>query len=230
MMNCPVCKKELKFLNTPVFGVGKISSGISLCSDCYNDIIKINHKIKIKSLTKEEVLNLIGKKHKGNLDLSNKLRHVIGTEILNKKIVNEFSTKIRIDQNIIGYIEGVVISKITPCSILMTDKYLYYGIDDVLNIGITEILYQNIVSINTNKNILTYDIFIETLNLKYPISVSLKKGPEFLFLLNKEVEKSKKISKNEDPYKSIESLFELKQKGMITEEEFETKKKQILGL
>jgi hypothetical protein len=55
-----------------------------------------------------------------------------------------------------------------------------------MNIGISEILYHNIVSINSNKNILTYDIFIETINSKFPISVSLKKGSEFIEIINKE--------------------------------------------
>jgi hypothetical protein len=229
-MNCPVCKKELKFLTTPVFGVGKISNGISLCSNCYNEVIKIDHKIKIKSLSEDEVIELIGKKIEGDTSLSNKLKKIIGTEIINKKIVKEFSTRIKIDERIIGFVEGIVISKITPCSILITNKSIYYGIDDVMNIGISEILYHNIVSINSNKNILTYDIFIETINSKFPISVSLKKGSEFIEIINKEVDKNKNTNKNEDPYKSIENLFELKEKGIITEEEFEIKKKQILGI
>jgi hypothetical protein len=103
-----------------------------------------------------------------------------------------------------------------------------FSINDFYNRSL--ILYHNIITINSNKNPLTYDIFIETINSKFPISISLKKGPEFIELINKEVDKIKTTTKNEDPYKSIESLFELMGKGIITKEEFETKKKQILGL
>jgi hypothetical protein len=231
-MECPICNKELKFLNTPVFGVGKLHNGISLCNKCYNEIIFLDHKIKINTLSVEDVKKLIGNKIEIENNLNNKLKEINGSEIINNKIIKEFSNKINVNENIISFIEGIVVSKLTPCSILVTNEKILYGIDDVMNVGISEINIKNITSINTNKNLLTLDIFIETINTKFPISVNLKKGPEFLEKLNTQIDKIKGDNQinNEDSILLIENLFKLKEKGILTEEEFQKKKKQILGI
>ena len=48
MSNCILCSKELKFMNTPTFGAGKLNDGGTVCTDCYKKINKVNPKVAFK--------------------------------------------------------------------------------------------------------------------------------------------------------------------------------------
>jgi hypothetical protein len=54
MANCVICSAELKFMNTPAFGGGKLSDGGAVCNSCFQ---KIN-KIGMTNLKKETTESL----------------------------------------------------------------------------------------------------------------------------------------------------------------------------
>ena len=41
MKQCVICQKELKFINRPTFGMGKLSDGGEVCFTCYQEIKKM---------------------------------------------------------------------------------------------------------------------------------------------------------------------------------------------
>lgn len=42
MSNCSICSTELKFLNTPTLGSGKLSDGGAICTNCFKRINKVH--------------------------------------------------------------------------------------------------------------------------------------------------------------------------------------------
>ena len=64
MANCIVCSKELKFMNTPTFGAGKLSDGGVVCSYCFAKINKINPRIarNLKKETTDSILDILQQK------------------------------------------------------------------------------------------------------------------------------------------------------------------------
>lgn len=236
-MNCPICNVELRFGNTPVFGAGKLSEGYSICSDCYKRVIKIDHTIKLKKTTAEELRELFTNNVDKTASLFEKLKK-IGIErdnVVQKKIIQKISDRIHDSESVLAYIEGIVWSKKLPCCLLLTDKRLYYSVDDVLNSSHFDIMLNKINSVSHNNGLLTCDLSIETSMTVYRVSTSLSRGPKFIDILRLQIEKENNmangIPNNSNDYtEQIEKLFALKEKGIITESEFEKKKKELLGL
>lgn len=61
MANCVLCSKELKFMNTPVFGAGKLSDGGTVCLFCFRKINNVNPQVafKLKKYTLDAIKNML---------------------------------------------------------------------------------------------------------------------------------------------------------------------------
>lgn len=72
MANCILCSTELKFMNTPTFGSGKLSDGGVVCSSCFKKINNVNPSIafKLKNHSLSDIKNLLEAKQNDN-DLKN---------------------------------------------------------------------------------------------------------------------------------------------------------------
>jgi hypothetical protein len=65
MKSCSLCSTELKFLNTPGFGAGKLADGGQLCSKCY---MKVPNSISTKKLSLAELQAVLQQKEADSAD------------------------------------------------------------------------------------------------------------------------------------------------------------------
>jgi hypothetical protein len=63
MANCVLCSTELKFMNTPTFGSGKLSDGGTVCTACFKKINNVNPSVafKLKKHSLAEINSFTGK-------------------------------------------------------------------------------------------------------------------------------------------------------------------------
>lgn len=47
MANCALCSVELKFMNTPTFGSGKLADGGTICTTCFKKINSVNPNLHL---------------------------------------------------------------------------------------------------------------------------------------------------------------------------------------
>lgn len=61
MANCILCSTELKFMNTPTFGMGNLQTGGVVCMNCFKKINKVNPKValKLKNHSLDEIRDLL---------------------------------------------------------------------------------------------------------------------------------------------------------------------------
>lgn len=62
MVNCILCSRKLHFLNTPLFGSGKLKDGGIICSQCCNKHIDSTIFFKLKRYTLSDLKNLLQEK------------------------------------------------------------------------------------------------------------------------------------------------------------------------
>ena len=100
MSNCILCSKELKFMNTPTFGAGKLNDGGTVCTDCYKKINKVNPKVafKLKNYTVFQVQEILQDKIEEDNSKNAKLNEIKnqiqklnlsgGSQFLGRKEIN----------------------------------------------------------------------------------------------------------------------------------------------
>ena len=59
MKNCALCSTEMKFLNTPLLGSGKLNDGNELCTKCYG---KMGNSVTLKKYSLADIHQLLQKK------------------------------------------------------------------------------------------------------------------------------------------------------------------------
>lgn len=66
--NCALCLVELKFINTPTFGSGKLNDGNEVCAKCYRKINNLNPQMafKLKKYALSDVNELLTQKSKSD--------------------------------------------------------------------------------------------------------------------------------------------------------------------
>lgn len=247
MANCILCSTELKFMNTPTFGSGKLSDGGVVCSSCFKKINNINPSIafKLKNHSLADIKNLLEakqndsdlknarlneiKKQIQELKLSN-ISNYLGRKEINElpQILAESETIDNIAQGTYNNGQGILVS--TNRRLVFVDKGLLYGlkVEDFPLDKITTIQYETglllgEIKIHTSGNIAKIDNVEKATARAFAEFVRNK--------LSQPKETTAQIINNQpDVYDQLEKLAKLKEQGILTQEEFDTQKKKLLNL
>ena len=247
MANCILCSNELKFMNTPTFGSGKLSDGGVVCSSCFKKINNVNPSIafKLKNHSLADIKNLLEakqndsdlknarlneiKKQIQDLKLSN-ISNYLGRKEINElpQILAESETIDNIAQGTYNNGQGILVS--TNRRLVFVDKGLLYGlkVEDFPLDKITTIQYETglllgEIKIHTSGNIAKIDNVEKATARAFAEFVRNK--------LSQPKETTAPIINNQpDVYDQLEKLAKLKEQGILTQEEFDTQKKKLLNL
>lgn len=246
MANCILCSTELKFMNTPTFGSGKLSDGGVVCSSCFKKINNINPSIafKLKNHSLEAIRNLLEAKQNDN-DLKNSRLNEIKKQIqelklsnisiyLGRKEINELpqilaesETIDNIAQGTYNNGQGILVS--TNRRLVFVDKGLLYGlkVEDFPLDKITSIQYETglllgEIKIHTSGNIAKIDNVEKATARTFAEFVRNK--------LSQPKETTTIINNQPNVLDQLEKLAKLKEQGILTQEEFDTQKKKLLDL
>lgn len=247
MANCILCSTELKFMNTPTFGSGKLSDGGVVCSSCFKKINNVNPSIafKLKNHSLADIKNLLEAKQNDNdlknarlneikkqiqeLKLSN-ISNYLGRKEINElpQILAESETIDNIAQGTYNNGQGILVS--TNRRLVFVDKGLLYGlkVEDFPLDKITTIQYETglllgEIKIHTSGNIAKIDNVEKATARAFAEFVRNK--------LSQPKETTATIINNQpDVYDQLEKLAKLKEQGILTQEEFDTQKKKLLNL
>lgn len=247
MANCILCSTELKFMNTPTFGSGKLSDGGVVCSSCFKKINNFNPSIafKLKNHSLADIKNLLEakqndsdlknarlneiKKQIQELKLSN-ISNYLGRKEINElpQILAENETIDNIAQGTYNNGQGILVS--TNRRLVFVDKGLLYGlkVEDFPLDKITTIQYETglllgEIKIHTSGNIAKID------------NVEKATARAFAEFVRNKLSQPKEttapiINIQPDVYDQLEKLAKLKEQGILTQEEFDTHKKKLLNL
>jgi hypothetical protein len=244
MKNCILCSKELKFMNTPTFGSGKLSDGGEICTDCFKKVNNINPNIalKLKKHSLADIQNLLSESAIEN-DKKNQRLEEIKSEIQNLKLdnistvfgrkeINELPQILAPTEHIDNIIQGtynngqgILVS--TNRRLLFVDKGLVYGLkvedfplDKISSIQYETGLLLGKVKVHTSGNIATID------NVE---KASARKFAEFVRdKLSQPKESQTQVAPQTDILGQLEKLAKLKENGILSEEEFAEQKKKLL--
>lgn len=247
MANCILCSTELKFMNTPTFGSGKLSDGGVVCSSCFKKINNVNPSIafKLKNHSLADIKNLLEakqndsdlknarlneiKKQIQELKLSN-ISNYLGRKEINElpQILAESETIDNIAQGTYNNGQGILVS--TNRRLVFVDKGLLYGlkVEDFPLDKITTIQYETglllgEIKIHTSGNIAKIDNVEKATARAFAEFVRNK--------LSQPKETTAPIINNQpDVYDQLEKLAKLKEQGILMQEEFDTQKKKLLNL
>ncbi len=248
MANCGLCSKELKFMNTPVLGVSKLSSGETLCSTCYTSIVKAEPFIKLGKITLDEVKSKLennklkkemtaggGKPvEKSRIDLQ--LEKIgFAKSFMGRREVAELPKIIGEDEEIFALVQGNYNEKIgilvaTNKRLLFVDKGLIYGmkVEDFGLDKITSIQYETgilfgeikiLASGNTAKISQVTNAEAKTFSEKVRAKLSETKKTTSHTVINQPLDVADQLLK----------LSKLKDQGILTQEEFDTQKQKLLN-
>lgn len=245
MANCVLCSTELKFINTPTFGSGKLSDRETVCFPCYKKINSLNPKVasNLKNHSSADIKKLhqeilLSEKHKvsrideiknqiQNLNLSN------GPNFLGRREINELpnilaanETINNLAQGIYNNGQGILVS--TNRRLLFVDKGMLYGlkVEDFPLDKITSIQYETglllgKIKIHTSGNVA---------EIKNVDNASARNFSEFVrdkISQPKEIHTTTSISEP-NILDQLEKLAKLKENGILSEDEFNEHKNKLL--
>jgi hypothetical protein len=244
MSNCILCSTELKFMNTPTFGSGKLSDGGIVCSSCFRKINNVNPSFafKLKSHSFADVQNLFKEKEVTDSTKNSRLEEIKSmitnlnldniSTFFGRKEINELPQILapteKIDNIIQGtYNNGQGILVSTNRRLVFIDKGLLYGlkVEDFPLDKISSIQYETgillgKVKIHTSANIATID------------NVEKSSARKFAEFVRDKLSQPKESHSQEKPQLDIldqlGKLAKLKENGILTEEEFVEQKKKLL--
>lgn len=245
MSNCILCSTELKFMNKPTFGSGKLSDGGVVCTSCYKKINNANPKVvaKLKRHSLADVQNLLEEREQAKSEKNSrfdKIKYHIkslgldnASTFFGRKEINELPEILNLNENIDNIIQGtynngqgILVS--TNRRLVFIDKGLLYGlkVEDFPLDKITSIQYETglilgKVKIHTSSNIATID------NIE---KGAARKFAEFVRNKLSEPKSTSTPASNAEPdvLEQLEKLGKLKESGIISEEEFSEQKKKLL--
>lgn len=244
MANCTLCSTELKFMNTPTFGSGKLSDGGAVCLACFKKINKVNPTVafKLKKHSLADIRGVLQVNEIENFDKDSRLDEIKSqiqslkltnvSSFLGRKEINELPDILaptEIINNIIQgtYNNGHGILVSTNRRLVFIDKGLFYGlkVEDFPLDKITSIQYETgmllgKVKIITSGNTATIDNVEKTSSRKFAEFIRDK--------LSQPKENNTVANSQPNIFDQLEKLAKLKDNGILSEEEFSDHKKKLL--
>lgn len=247
MANCIVCSTELKSLNTPLFG-NKTNDGGKICTKCSRklalkgaEIARLSNKIKRHSTSEflKELEKLQTEKDLKNQPL-NELKEKIkklNPSVVNKREVKELLTILMAGEEIEKIDSGMLKNGtgFTGNGLLVaTNSRLIFIDKPTIGFGIKmeDFPYDKISSVSVETGFLKGEL--KLICSGNTATINLVMGAKIFseFIRQKTSEKPQTITQQiaePDILGQIEKLAELKNKGILTEEEFTSKKSELLG-
>lgn len=246
MANCAICSTELKFINTPVFGAGKLLTGEIMCSKCYMKLNNVNPRFAAgsKNYTLEqikEILQAVGSSASPDR-IQTQLTKIGITQssspaIWGRREIAELPAIIQEDEEIFGLVQGVYnggqgILVATNKRLLFIDKGIVYGLK-VEDFGLDKI-----TSIQYESGLIFADIKIMASgNVAKIQNVEKSSGRIFSEKVRAKLNEPKAstapvtvVQQQVDVADQLGKLAELKNQGILTQEEFDAQKKKLLSL
>lgn len=245
MSNCALCSTELKFINTPTFGAGKLSDGGVVCTACHKKINKANPKVafKLKRHSTADIQNLIQEKAETESNKNTKLDEIKAeikklnlsnvSSFFGRKEINELPQILaqneKIDHIIQGtYNKGNGILVSTNRRLVFIDKGLLYGLK------VEDFPLDKISSIQYETGLLLGKVKIHTSgNIADIENVEKASARTFAEFVRDKLSQPKEVvnQTNSEPnvLEQIEKLGKLKESGILSEEEFIEHKKKLLA-
>lgn len=245
MSNCILCSTELKFMNTPTFGSGKLSDGGVVCSSCFKRINNANPSVagKLKRHSLSDIQALLEEREQAKNTKNSRLEEIkahiksLGLDntstFFGRKEINELPDILNANENIDNIIQGtfnngqgILVS--TNRRLVFIDKGLLYGlkVEDFPLDKITSIQYETglilgKVKIHTSSNIANIDNVEKN---------AARKFAEFVRNKLSEPKTVTTLQNNSEPnaLEQLEKLGKLKESGIISEDEFNEQKKKLL--
>lgn len=244
MANCVLCSTELKFMNTPTFGSGKLSDGGTVCTTCFKKINKANTNValKLKKHSYAEINKILQEKENQTSEKNSRLDQIKVqiqslkldnvSSFLGRKEINELPNILAPTETVDNIIQGtydngqgILVS--TNRRLVFIDKGLIYGlkVEDFPLDKITSIQYETglilgKVNIHTSGNIATIDNVEKASSRKFAEFVRDK--------LSQPNEINSNINSQLNVLDQLEKLAKLKENGILSEEEFNDQKKKFL--
>lgn len=245
MSNCIVCSAELKFLNTPSFGSGKLNDGTVVCTSCFKKVSKANPQVglSLKKYSLSDIQGMLEDKQADDAQKSSKLEEIkaqISTlklsnvsSFLGRKEINELPKILAPDEVVDNlaqgtYNKGQGILVSTNRRLLFVDKGLLYGlkVEDFPLDKISSIQYETgllfgTIKIHTTGNIAKIDDVEKA---------SARSFSEFIRdkLSSPKASTPAPVAAQPDVLDQLEKLAKLKESGILSEEEFAEQKKKLL--
>jgi hypothetical protein len=246
MANCILCSTELKFMNTPTFGSGKLSDGGVVCSSCFKKINKINPKIafKLKNHSLNDIKELFQEKTENDEQKNSRLDEIKkqiqainlsnASTFLGRREINELPqilapTEIvdNIAQGTYNNGQGILVS--TNRRLIFVDKGMLYGLK------VEDFPLDKISSIQYETGLLLGGIKIHTTGniakIENVEKASARNFSEFVrdkLSQPKETTAATTIINEPNILDQLEKLAKLKENGILTDEEFTEQKKKLL--
>ena len=162
---------------------------------------------------------------------------------LNEKILNTLINEIADNENVLYVMDGNstcesnlpgVGRTVKDAIIFLTDKKVFIVIKNIMSYNSMSIPLDSITGVSTNKIIFGRTLVRLNYNaMDTEMAINSKEiADRFVRILNIQINKSKRENEEENSgeniLEQIEKLSELLKQGIITEEEFTTKKKELL--
>ena len=245
MSNCILCSSELKFMNTPTFGSGKLSDGGVVCFSCFKKINNINPKVAsklknhslkdVKELLQEKILDETQKNSRldeikqqiQSIKLSNSSTYFGRREI--NELPNILAPNEIIDnlaQGTYNNGQGILVS--TNRRLLFVDKGMFFGLK------VEDFPLDKISSIQYETGLIFGGIKIHTTgNIAMIDNIEKASARSFAEFVRDKLSKPKETINatiNTEPtiLDQLEKLAKLKENGILTEDEFKEQKKKLL--
>ncbi|WBX72867.1 PH domain-containing protein [Tenacibaculum pacificus] len=237
MKNCIICEKELTILNKSPFG-NKTKDGDKICTNCVRNYSFGKDKemlilfSKVKKHSTNEFLNKFQSLNKPLNAIIEKIKR-LNPNITDKSEIKELPNILTNSEEIEKIDAGFLSNGkgFTGNGLLVATNYRLIFIDKpTIGFGIKmeDFPYNKISSVSIETGILKSQLKLICSGNTAKINL-INGAKEFSeFIRNKTLSEKGKFRNNNDILKQIEKLSELKEKRILTELEFETKKTELL--
>jgi len=249
MSYCPVCSTELNLLNTPLLGKSKLATGEKLCNNCYDRLITLYDPAQIHSLTPADVKGLFAD---DDALVDSIITQIENTGMNRQSIIDYWGTTelqylpnvLDADETIVAFANGIYLD--VTGVIVATDKNLFFLSKlPLLDPQVTDFEWDLVESVTPE---LDAD-GVGMLTIAYDGDIhevyGIREADAYRFCDNvtanvpgfgsteesytEDTPAQPGVAEADIPAQ-LEKYASLKEKGVITQAEFDAKKKQLLGL
>lgn len=241
MKTCAVCNSALKFMNTPTFGSGKLKDEKQVCTGCYRKINGINPRAasNLKKYSIDEVKAMLTQSTEIRNNANSRLEEIKseiqslgldnGSNYFNRREINDLPNILAPDERILSlvtgtYNKGIGILVATNKRLVFIDKGIIYGLK------VEDFPLEKISSIQYGTGLLLGHVQIHTSgNVALIENVEKTAARKFAEDVRRNIsEKTPTSSPQFSIADELKKFAELRDSGIITSEDFEKKKNDLL--
>lgn len=236
MAECVNCAVTLKFNNTPNLRAGKLSTGETLCFGCFSKLSSTVSPRGIKKLTADDAVAKL-KTINANMDRIKEQIKGLGlsklSSLLGRNEIAELPNLVSPSENIIGVVQG---SYNKGAGLLVaTDKRLLFVDKGMVSLKTEDFPISKINSIQFEAGYAFATIKIATAgNVAAITNVDKADGKNFVdtarYIMDAPPPQPVSQAAPLDIAEQLQKFAALKEQGILSEEEFNTQKKKLLGL